>query len=171
MQLQNSRLKTVGYRGIGDPPNPRNVVAYMRYDDGKRVVFTGLYNSCDGPRGSTCNFAEDIVFAIALNEHLDPHQYEFYDLKTMRSYGTTKGPLAFLDDYQPGSFNFDKLHPYWKKGQLRPYHMTWSEHHIDEVVACDFAEFIWGDSERGPLRNLAVAHGALKPQEPIATAA
>jgi hypothetical protein len=133
-------------------------------------VFTGLHNGCHGPRGSTCNFAEDIVVAIARQESIDPQVFEFYDLKTMRSYGI-EGPMVEFHDYRPGSFYFDKLHLYWKKGQLRPYHMTWSEHHIDEIIVCDFAEFIWGNSERGPLRNLAVAHGALKPQEPIATAA
>lgn len=162
MRLQNSRLKTVQYQGIGDAPNPRNVVAYLRYDD-NRIVFTGLYNGCDGPRGSTCNFAEDIMMAIARKEHIDPQVFEFYDLKTMQGYGTN-GPMAEFDDYQPGSFYVDKLRPYWKKGQARPYHMQWTEYHIDEVVVCDFAEFIWGESERGPLRNLAVAHGAIKAQ-------
>jgi len=158
MQFQNERLKTVQYQGIGDAPNPRNVVAYMRYID-KRIVFTGLHDGSNGPRGSTCNFAEDIVAAIARKEKIDGQKFEFYDLKTMQGYG------ANGTDYEPGSFRLDKLRPKWKRGISRPYGMAWTEYHIDEVVVCDFVEFIWGNSERGPLRNLAVFYGSIKAQE------
>ncbi len=152
MQLKNIQLKIVGYCGIGDPPNPRNVVAYKRYD--RMIVFTGLHDDMDGGRGSTCNFAEEIVMAIAENEKIDPIHYTFFDLQTRTSYG---------DEYELGDYSYDELHLKWEELSPLPYSVSWIERHCTTQILRDFAEFIWQDAPVGKYRNRASeVYGSLK---------
>jgi hypothetical protein len=116
VQLKNKQLKVVGYRGAGDPTNPRNVVAYKRYH--RMIVFTGLHDGMDGGRGSTCNFAEEIVMAIAKNENIHPIYYTFFDLKTRTGYG---------DPYELGDYNYDELRLCWTELSSFPESVSWIE--------------------------------------------
>jgi len=152
MQLKNKQMKVVSYRDAGDPPNPRNVVAYKRYN--RMIVFTGLHDGMDGGRGSTCNFAEEIVMAIAKNENIDPVYYTFFDLKTRTGYG---------DSYELGDYNYDELRLQWEELSPRPDSVYWIERRCTSEILRDFAEFIWQDASVGKYRNRASeVYGSLK---------
>jgi len=157
MKPKNCSLKVISYSENG---NPREEVAYRVYPN-RKVVFTGMYDGIGGARGSTTNFAGEIVAAIARKEGLDPCISTFWDLKTMTSCGGDNDP-----DYQPGSFRMEKLCPNWGTDPFRPVGMQWIEGYLSGQTLNDFSEFIWGDSERPPLRNLAVAYGSLPAQVP-----
>lgn len=144
MELKNKELKIVGYHGIGDPPNPRNVVAYKRYH--RMIVFTGLHDGMDGGRGSTCNFAEEIVMAIAKNEKIDPIYYVFFDLKTRTSYS---------EEYELGDYNYDELRIQWEELTFRPRSVSWVERYCTSEILRDFTEFIWQNAPVGTYRNRA----------------
>ncbi|HVY54217.1 MAG TPA: hypothetical protein VHC46_00510, partial [Thermodesulfobacteriota bacterium] len=135
--------KTVRYESSGGFL-PLNEVVYVIY--GRQIVFSGLHSAKEGRVGSTINFAEQIIAAIAKAEKLDPRRHQFLDLQTHKGYGR----------YKPGNFAFNLLKPIWQKGCELPVGMSWCEGHPDLKVIEDFSECIWGDNSRSTPRNLPV---------------
>lgn len=130
--------------------NPLNVVTYVVYP-GKQIVFTGLHNCTEGPAGSSINYAEDIVYAIAAKERIDPQDVTFFDLQTMKGY----------IEYLPGDYRFNRLVPSWENRKI--VHMEWREGHCTDTILHDFAGYIQGSDATIKFRNLAQAYGAIKP--------
>jgi hypothetical protein len=159
VNFKNSRLKIAYYDEPDMAPNPLQCVAYHIY--GRQIVFTGLHNGDDGPRGSTINYAEEVVRAIATQEAIDGRRYTFYDLQTCRGYGGRGG------EYYRGSYCLNELELSWPQDGNTPNRdVRWIEGHANEEVLSDFAEFIWDDLPVGTPINIAVQRGGLKPLLP-----
>ena len=60
------------------------------YQDGV-CVYTGLESEV----GSTINYAEDIIAAIAEKEGFDPSEITFFDLQTWKGYDGDEGVFAY----------------------------------------------------------------------------
>ncbi len=143
--------KIIGYKSVGGILLLNRII-YIIY--GRQIVFSGLHNSRDGRVGSTINFAEEVILAIAVNEKIDPKSHEFFDLQTHKGYCS----------YKPGDYTLNMLHPVWD-GLSQPVGMGWTEGHPDPQILKDFSECIWGSVTPSTPRNLSIYHGHLKPLE------
>ncbi len=119
-------------------------------------MFCGTSNGENGPGGSTINYAESVVEAIALTEGINPRQYVFYDLQTQAGY----------QSHKPGQFSFNRLSAGFLGIGCRPCEMGWTEGYCEEQILEDFSQWIWGDGPRGELVNLPVLAGALPDLSP-----
>ena len=138
-----SKHKEVLYRRHDGAVNPPNMVAYQRY--GKRIIWTGLHNGANNARGSTINFAETIILAIAETEDIDPRKCEFYDLQTHRGYTSHK----------PGDFTFNRVLVRWETGASVPTIIGWVDGRCLLGILAEWSKYIWGDTPPGTPRNLA----------------
>lgn len=76
------------------PSLPQQPVAYAIF--GNRCVFTADYDAC---YGSSINFAEGIIAAIAAQEQVPIRSLRFFDLQTHIGYESKK----------PGTFEYDEI--------------------------------------------------------------
>ena len=119
-------LKTVPYHRTHR--NTIASVAYIILRD--KCIFTACQESS---QGSSVNFAEEIIAAIASQETLDPKSLRYFDIKTRMSYGEdmTLRP-------KPGSFEFDEVMNWWEGPR-------WSTTVCPKYVSDLFRKYIDGD--------------------------
>jgi hypothetical protein len=123
--------------------NPANRIAYAIY--GYEIVFTGLTDGKNEPRGSTINCAEQIILAISQAEKINPREYQFFDLQTHRGYCSHK----------VGDFSFNKLGLEWQPDVNIPVWVGWEEGDCRAEILGEWLPYIWGDHPQGKTRNLA----------------
>jgi hypothetical protein len=116
-------------------------VAYVILKD--KCIFTACQKSS---QGSTINYAEDIIEAIAKLEKHDPRSFRYFDIQTRISYGED-------DLLRPneGSFIFDEVMNWWEGTWWRT---TVCPTHVSEL----FQEYIDGV----PQQTLLPSWGARK---------